>query len=601
MVRTRIFTQIALFLHVLAGGLIAAAPQFPQPYIVDEEDVLVRSGPGDDYYATSFVAKGEVVEVLRIDHERWAAIAPPRGSFNWIEARVLEPSSLSDVRKVREERVRTRVGSRFTKDREVAYVTLQRGDHVRLLEPTPADASDTDWVKIAPSKGELRWIPLEALSPTDGRDKPSPDAQYSQVAAAMVEGKEANEEKVSDEAEATVAPSDRKFAEKTHDEASDEAMVGGREDDPATEDPTQDPDSCESVCAESDVIEPIPTGRDEDTDPSKVVRAQWSYDLAPRTYDDKASRQARKETEKDLQSPPERALTLSQAFGELRQAVNAIQEETVHEATPNRVPMEDGALADPANEGWVRPASGDDADEALAPAENLLPPSSPNGPPPPSNPEGGTNQALDGSSVGSNAVPGEAAFQESLRIGAELARVIANADPSTWNLTPLRSRAEAVVDTAGSAEVRKSGQDLIARIAQFEDIQRRHRQLIAAKTPRPVEGTEGNQDEVGFLRRFGNRTLAKGNDRLPNAPVDTSRYDGYGWLMPVATNRENVPKYVLTDNEGNILQFVTPRAGMNLQRYERQRVGIYGERGYLPDVNQPILTADRIISMDRVR
>lgn len=559
MTRIPFGTIVLVWLATFVGGSVAGETQFPQRYYVAVDDVLVRSGPGDDYYATTVLTKGETVEVQRIDHERWGAITPPRGSFSWIEVRVLDPTSLKEVYKVHDQRVRTRVGSRFTKDREVAYVTLQKGDHVKLLEPFPTEKPQQEWVKIAPSKGELRWVPMSALTRVDPhQDPPGPSDQSDS--------------------------SDRN-------EPSDKA-------DPA------ESSELASASDATDSLEPIPVNEDSDEDLSenKVVRAQWSYDLAPRTYDDKSPAAENRPDEKEIPLPPDSPLTLSQAFGELRQAVNAIQHEAeTMDGPPAEVKLDASLIASQGadSEDSIQHTAAEDADQ-LAPAANLLPPSPADGPPPPSpNASAGPSEvALQPTGVGSS---GEAAYQESLRIGAELAQMIASADPANWNLQPLRNRAEAVVDTAGSAEVRKNGQDLIARIAQFEDIQRRHRALVAEKTSPIQSPSPEKTEEAGFFRRFGSRGLSRSADRSAGNLADVSRYDGYGWLMPVATNRDNIPKYVLTDNNGNILQFVTPRSGLNLQRYERQRVGIYGEKGYLPSVNQPILTADRIVTMDRVR
>ena len=71
--------------------------------------------------------------------------------------------------------------------------------------------------------------------------------------------------------------------------------------------------------------------------------------------------------------------------------------------------------------------------------------------------------------------------------------------------------------------------------------------------------------------------------------------------MPVLTNRSDVPRYVLTDDQGQVLQFVTPQPGLNLSRYERTKIGVFGRRGYIPSLNQPHLMAERIISLDKVR
>ena len=71
--------------------------------------------------------------------------------------------------------------------------------------------------------------------------------------------------------------------------------------------------------------------------------------------------------------------------------------------------------------------------------------------------------------------------------------------------------------------------------------------------------------------------------------------------MPVVTNKQGLPRFVLTDDAGKVLQFVTPQPGINLSRYLRQKIGIYGQPGYLPAFQRPHLMAERIVTLNAVR
>jgi SH3-like domain-containing protein len=175
---------------------------------------------------------------------------------------------------------------------------------------------------------------------------------------------------------------------------------------------------------------------------------------------------------------------------------------------------------------------------------------------------------------------------ELTKIAADLSSQVSRA-PSIWELGSLRRQAQTVIDVSETAEVREQGTRLLARIAQFEDIQRRHRLL------------DRTAASLAKNRPTANGGLASAAGSQP--PVDVSEYDGFGWLMPVVTQNRRVPRYVLTDQQGNILQFVTPSPGLNLSRYAHQKVGIYGTRGFLPSMKQPHLVAERIVSMDSVR
>ena len=194
--------------------------------------------------------------------------------------------------------------------------------------------------------------------------------------------------------------------------------------------------------------------------------------------------------------------------------------------------------------------------------------------------------------------------QELAKINLELTRQILQ-DPNTWRLRDLRARTQTVIDLCATKALREQAQDLLSRITQFDDIKRRHADL-----------TQGVAD--GFLSRSDLGGIASssafeiGDNPLglrpltmppptPQSQTPGSAYDGSGWLMPVVTRQVGVPRYALTDDHGNILQFVSPRPGLNLRNYEKRRIGIIGQKGFVPRYNKPHLTAERVISLDRVR
>ena len=76
--------------------------------------------------------------------------------------------------------------------------------------------------------------------------------------------------------------------------------------------------------------------------------------------------------------------------------------------------------------------------------------------------------------------------------------------------------------------------------------------------------------------------------------VDEDRYDGLGTLRPVISRRRDAPRYALVDGEGDVLTFVTPSPGVNLQPYVGQRIAVIGTRGYMPEFKRPHVTAARI-------
>jgi len=193
----------------------------------------------------------------------------------------------------------------------------------------------------------------------------------------------------------------------------------------------------------------------------------------------------------------------------------------------------------------------------------------------------------------------EALLHELARVELKLSGTIVK-DASRWDLQGLSNQVRAVIDTGELGHVRETGQRLLAKISQFEDIQRRTARLkrtsIASSdhsVSRSLESLTDTEPEDLELRAL----IGQLKQGFANSP---SKYDGEGWLRRVVSNRQGVPAYALTDRNGNIIQFVSPQAGLNLGRYERKRIGIYGVRGFIPEYDRPHLVAQRIISLDRV-
>ena len=173
--------------------------------------------------------------------------------------------------------------------------------------------------------------------------------------------------------------------------------------------------------------------------------------------------------------------------------------------------------------------------------------------------------------------------QELIDVDVRLSQAVSQ-DVSLWELDDLQSRVEAVIDTSGQTRQRDQARNLLGVIVQFQDIKRRHQRLTGS--------------------HIGSLDLAQGRVSDPTgaeASGSESLYDGTGWLMPVVTQRNGIPRYALTDRNGRILQFVTPSPGVNLRRFEREQIGIIGRRGYVPRLRTPHLMAERVVVLNRHR
>jgi hypothetical protein len=164
----------ACLLIVAALARPAAAEQpFPYTAYVTAEEVYVRSGPGENYYATDKLKTGTAVEVYRHDPGGWYAIRPPKDSFSWVSSRHLRLEG-NNLATVTDERVASRVGSRTSDVRDIIQVRLHKGETVEVLEPRGRrneGGPPPAWYKIAPPAGEFRWISGRYVDPdytTDG-------------------------------------------------------------------------------------------------------------------------------------------------------------------------------------------------------------------------------------------------------------------------------------------------------------------------------------------------------------------------------------------------------------------------------------------------
>jgi hypothetical protein len=72
-------------------------------------------------------------------------------------------------------------------------------------------------------------------------------------------------------------------------------------------------------------------------------------------------------------------------------------------------------------------------------------------------------------------------------------------------------------------------------------------------------------------------------------------------LRPVVSKRPGAPQFALVDERGQVVSFVTSTPDINLQPYLGHRVGIVGNRGYIPEFGRAHVTAKRVQPLnDRV-
>jgi uncharacterized protein YgiM (DUF1202 family) len=208
---------------------------------------------------------------------------------------------------------------------------------------------------------------------------------------------------------------------------------------------------------------------------------------------------------------------------------------------------------------------------------------------------------------------GEGALASELRaIDRELSRIIVD-EPGQWDFTSLRQRVKEAVAEAGNEEMRENVRDLQERIERFEDIRQRSLTLAgSASLSQQATGStrvseslsageplrESQPRHVDESLRENPRhvveALRDSNPRLGETRPRERDYDGVGKLTRVVSQRPGAPRYALVNSANEVVAFVSPGSGVNLQPFEGQHVGISGQRGYMPELKKSHVTALRV-------
>lgn len=174
--------------------------------------------------------------------------------------------------------------------------------------------------------------------------------------------------------------------------------------------------------------------------------------------------------------------------------------------------------------------------------------------------------------------------------------LMASRDPREWQLEPLRLQAEQLVIAGKTTLERGRARLVLDKIAQFDEL------YVKAVELRDLPQTAG----VAALPESMVVSPAT-TPKVLSAPVKASAltvpdgvaYDGVGWLKPVYSAKRVAPPYALVDVDGKVLQYVTPAPGLNLNRYVKKPVGIFGQKSHLSEFNAAHLTAAKVVDLSK--
>lgn len=597
-----------LFVALLSSALPAG--EFPYSARISNATAAMRSGPGTQFYATGQLLQDEEVEVYR-HVGTWCAIRPTPSSFSYVRADHVRVTEVPDVLEISVEGARTRVGSEINDEFKVQYVTLHRGERVRMVgDSVTFGRPPRRWYKIAPPSGEFRWIARADLARVENSDAGSTGVPSS----------------------STDAASDEILAPVPADELPVDDPEMARVPTPASLPVQNDVTNSQPSVARRGAAASMPEAM-QPTPAEPLSEAATDMASAEATADNDSVDDASSDDSIKLQKLAARAKGMS-TEPIPHQVITVSAEEPLDEET-HRSAQNDASVStgDPAIDnlpsimvrrsraiqpvaasdeaGRVAPAVGSESDAAesvnsawTAVDTELPPPPSP--------------QQLDHSL-------GELASLE-----LELSRIVTQ-DIGQWQFTDLQTRLVELRRATGDPQTRRSIEHLWKRTQEFAELQQRHRELltggpsaIQASNAAPLlpERPPVSRDvELAGASLAASRRMPAMANRVPasrsslraggagdgaGAPATMARdgqqataYAGQGWLVPVLTSRTDLPRFALTDAQGQILHFVTPVNGLNLRRYLRQQVGIVGSSRAGRTGEPGPLLAERVVVLER--
>lgn len=148
--------------------------------------------------------------------------------------------------------------------------------------------------------------------------------------------------------------------------------------------------------------------------------------------------------------------------------------------------------------------------------------------------------------------------------------------PTLWTFGDLRVEAARLQALAGPGEEQAAARALSARIARFAEIAKRQQAIAAVLRDRP---------QIPAPPAPAPPLVAQ--PTVPAPPL-------VGELRPVVSQHADAPKFALVDTSGQVITFLSPTPGMDLQGLLGKQVTVSGSRGYLPAIGKPHVAATRV-------
>ena len=120
--------------------------------------------PGGRGFTAGLLGPGAVVQVMRVEPSGWAAIAPPAGSYCWIDQGAVQPDEEGGpFGLIIAPEATARVGSQGARMPGPPRYRLRQGDRVRLVDLPPLAVGGRKWRAIEPPRGVVYYVPADSL------------------------------------------------------------------------------------------------------------------------------------------------------------------------------------------------------------------------------------------------------------------------------------------------------------------------------------------------------------------------------------------------------------------------------------------------------
>jgi uncharacterized protein YgiM (DUF1202 family) len=126
--------------------------------VVNSPDVYLRSGPGEEWYATEKLPQGSAVTVVGIKFD-WLKITPPSDAFCYVSKLYVDRRGDGSIGRVTHPNINVRAGSATTAVKSTVLAQLNVGDEVKIL------GEEDEYYKIAPPPGAYLYVNKQFIDP----------------------------------------------------------------------------------------------------------------------------------------------------------------------------------------------------------------------------------------------------------------------------------------------------------------------------------------------------------------------------------------------------------------------------------------------------